>query len=131
MTLEYKPGKLNFVVDALSRKAQLAALEEKYRFDRTRRRVNMFMEMQDRLLSSVEEDTQEKLILKLLKEGKTRKFHLRNGFLFYGNKIYIPKSSGHRRHLFKECHDLAWAGHPGHCRTMALLERGYFWERMR
>ena len=131
MTLEYRPGKLNAMADALSRKAQLVALEAEGRADRTRSRVNMPTEMQERLRASVETDTQAKLIVKQVKEGKTRKFHLRDGFLFYKDRLYIPKSSRLRRHLLKECHDSTWAGHPGQRRTMALLERGYFWEKMR
>jgi hypothetical protein len=31
----------------------------------------------------------------------------------------------------KECHNSPWVGHPRQRRTLALLERGYFWERMR
>ena len=31
----------------------------------------------------------------------------------------------------KECHDSSWAGHPGMCHSLALLERGFFWEKMR
>ena len=31
----------------------------------------------------------------------------------------------------KECHDSPWAGHPGMRRSLALLERGFFWEKMR
>ena len=85
MTLEYRPGKHNALADALSRKAQLAALDAEGRAERTRSRVNMPTEMQERLRASVETDTQAKLIVKQVKEGKTRKFHLRDGFLFYGD----------------------------------------------
>ena len=31
----------------------------------------------------------------------------------------------------KECHDSPWAGHPGMRRSLALLERGFFWKKMR
>ena len=31
----------------------------------------------------------------------------------------------------KECHNSPWAGHPGQRRSLALLERGFFWEKMR
>ena len=72
-----------------------------------------------------------KNIVKQIKEGKTRKFFLRDGFLFFGNRLYVPKSSGLRRHLLKECHDSPWAGHPGMRRSLALLERVFFWEKMR
>ena len=45
MTFKYKPGRLNVIADALSRKAQLAALEAGDQYDRTRSRVNMSTEM--------------------------------------------------------------------------------------
>ena len=69
--------------------------------------------------------------MKQIKEGKTRNFFLRDGFLFFGNRLYVPKSSGLRRHLLKEFHDSPWARHLGQHRSLALLERGFFWEKMR
>lgn len=58
------------------------------------------------------------------------KFFLRDGFLFFGNRLYVPKSSRLRRHLLKECHDSPWAHHRGMRHSLALLERGLFWEKM-
>ena len=86
----------------------------------------MSEEMQNKIKDSVETDTLAQNIVKQIKEGKTRKFFLRDGFFFFGNRLYVPKSSGLRRHLLKECHDLPWAGHVGMRRSLALLERGFF-----
>ncbi|KAF2281634.1 hypothetical protein GH714_043938 [Hevea brasiliensis] len=44
--------------------------------------------------------------------------------------VYIPKWGSLRREVLKECHDSLWAGHPGARRTMALVERAYYWPRM-
>ena len=58
MTIEYRPGRHNAVADALSRKGQLAALEGEDRAARSRSRVQMSEEMQNKLKESVETDTQ-------------------------------------------------------------------------
>ena len=34
------------------------------------------------------------------------------------------------RELLKETHDAKWAGHPGEERTMALLSKSYYWQKM-
>lgn len=131
MTIEYRLGRLNAVANSLSRKGQLVALEEgENRAECSRIQVYMTDKMQNRLRASVENDTREKSILKQVKEGNTRNFFLQDGLLFYGNQIYILKSSRLRRHLLNECHDSPWVGLPGKHRSLALLEKGYFWEKM-
>ena len=45
--------------------------------------------------------------------------------------MYVPDFAGLRRELIKECHDTQWAGHPGGHRTYALLERAYYWPKLR
>jgi len=130
MSIEYRPGRHNALADALSRKGQLAALEGEDQATRRRSWIQMSEEMQNKLKESVETDTLAQNIVKQIKEGKTRKFFLRDGYLFFGNRLYVPKTSGLRRHLLKECHDSPWAGHPGQRRSLALLERGFFWEKM-
>lgn len=41
--------------------------------------------LQNKFKESVETDTQAQNIVKQIKEGKTQKFFLRDGFLFFGN----------------------------------------------
>ncbi|KAF7828548.1 Transposon Ty3-I Gag-Pol polyprotein [Senna tora] len=63
---------------------------------------------------------------------KTRRFWLEDGVLMTkGNRTYIPKWQGLRREIIKECHNSKWAGHPGVRRTLALVERAYYWPQMR
>jgi len=85
MTIEYRPGRHNAVADALSRKGQLAALEGEEWMERSKSRIQMSEEMQNKLKESVETDTLAQNIVKQIKEGKTRKFFLLDGFLFFGN----------------------------------------------
>ena len=76
MTIEYRPGKHNAVADALSRKGLLAALEGEDQAARSRSRVQMSEEMQNKIKGSVETDTLAQNIVKQIKEGKTQKFSL-------------------------------------------------------
>ncbi|GKE33927.1 putative nucleotidyltransferase, ribonuclease H, partial [Tanacetum coccineum] len=101
--LEYKPGKANMVVDALSRKAEFEAITQA-----------QFLK-----------------IISLAKDGKTHRFWLKGDMLFTkGDQLYVPKWGDLRRVILKECHDLKWAGHPGIKRTLSLVEGTYSWPRM-
>ena len=57
MTIEYTLGRHNAVADALSRKGQLASLEGEDRAARSRSRIQMSEEMQNKIKESVETDT--------------------------------------------------------------------------
>lgn len=57
MTIEYRPGRHNAVEYALSRKGQLATLEGEDQAARSRSRVQMSEEMQNKIKESVETDT--------------------------------------------------------------------------
>ena len=64
MTIEYRPGRHNAVTDALSKKGQLATLEGEDRAARSRSRVQMSEEMQNKIKESVETDTLAQNIVK-------------------------------------------------------------------
>nr|GEY17469.1 reverse transcriptase [Tanacetum cinerariifolium] len=105
--LEYKPGKANVVADALSRKAEFAAITQAQFF------------LQDRI--KLEHDPLAKKIVALAKDGKTRRFWLKGDMLFTkGDRLYVPKWGDLRRIILRECHDSEWAGHPRIKRTLAL-----------
>ncbi|XP_028794242.1 uncharacterized protein LOC114749870 [Neltuma alba] len=118
--MEYKPGKGNVVADALSRKAELASI------------TSPSFPLVDRVKEGLKQDPQAKSLMELASQGKTRRFWLEDGVLITkGNRVYVPKWQGLRKEIIKECHDSRWAGHPGVRRTMALIERAYFWPQMR
>ena len=71
MSIEYRPGRHNALADALSRKGQLAPLEGEDWAARSRSRIQMSEEMQNKLKESVETDTLAQNIVKQIKEGKT------------------------------------------------------------
>ncbi|KAE8690692.1 cytochrome P450 78A7-like [Hibiscus syriacus] len=119
-TLEYKPGKTNVVVDALSRKTELATISLAKGT------------VLERIKEGLEQDPLTRELVKLASDGKTQWFWVEDGLLYTkGRRIYVPKWDNLRRDLIKECHDTKWAGHPGQKCTMSLLETAYFWPHMK
>ncbi|GJR42125.1 transposon Tf2-2 polyprotein [Tanacetum coccineum] len=104
------------VADALSRKAEFAAITQAQFF------------LQDRIKEGLEHDPLAKKIIALAKDGRTRRFWLKGDMLFTKGDRPLQKWGG--RVILKECHDSKWAGHPGIKRTLALVEGTYYWPRM-
>ena len=119
-TLEYKPGKVNLVADALSRKEELATMSQ------------VEGTIVARIREGLERDPAAKELVKLSNEGKVHRFSVEDGLLYTkGRRLYVPNSESLRRDIIRECYDTRWAGHLGHKRTMALVEVGYYWPQMR
>ncbi|KAL6349642.1 hypothetical protein AAG906_041048 [Vitis piasezkii] len=105
-TLEYKPGNTNHVVDALSRKAELASMTSQPQGD-----------IMDHLREGLQHDPVAKSLIVLAHEGKTKRFWVEDDLLYTkGRRLY--------------CHDTKWVGHPGQQRTRALLESAYYWPQI-
>ena len=118
--MEYKPGKVNVVADALSRKAMLASVS------------SVASNLLERVKEGLLQDPMSKGLMELAKEGKTRRFWVEDDILYTTwRRMYVPKWGNLRRDIMKECHDSKWAGHPGMQRTLALLEELYYWPHMR
>ncbi|KAJ0894123.1 putative nucleotidyltransferase, Ribonuclease H [Helianthus annuus] len=117
--LEYKPGKANVVADALSRKAELAAI------------TRPTFDIQDQIKEGLNQDPFAKHLVALARDGKTTRFWLKGDLLFTkGDRLYVPRWGNLRRSVMKECHDSKWAGHPGIKRTLALIGGTFYWPRM-
>lgn len=118
-TMEYKAGTTNTVADALSRRADLGAISK------------VDSQVMDRIREGLGKDPEAKNIKDFAEEGKTRRFWIEDGLLMTkGRRLYVPRWDNLRKELLKECHDAKWAGHPGIQRTMALMERKFYWPRM-
>ena len=50
-------------------------------------------------------------IMKQVNEGNVRKFWVDKQLLYFGNHIYISKSSNIRKDLLNACYDLPWDSH--------------------
>jgi hypothetical protein len=55
---------------------------------------------------------------------------VREGLLYYRDKIYVPESEDLRVRILRQHHDNPSAGHPGRAKTFELLSRSYYWKGM-
>ncbi|KAJ7947138.1 Retrotransposon protein, putative, Ty3-gypsy subclass [Quillaja saponaria] len=125
---EHKAGKSNQAADALSCKAELAAMTYVAHISASR----VATSMRERIRDNLDKDPVAQAIINLAKEGKTRQFWVEDGLLMAkGSRLFVPKAGDLRRTLMKECHDTLWAGHPGWQRTYAFMKQGYYWPQMR
>lgn len=117
---EHKPGRLNAVPDALSRKSVAAFVA-----------ALMTVEFLPRIIEEYANDQSCVRLIQQIVDGLTRRFWVEDGLIYAkGGRLYVPCTGGLRRELLKETHDSLWAGHPGAERTHALLARSYFWPKM-
>ena len=104
--LEYKPGKANLVADALSRKAEFAAISK------------IQGDLLQLIKEGLEHDALAKQLISLAQDGKTKRFWVEDGLLYTkGRRVYVSKWGNLWRNLIKECHNTKWVGHPGQRHT--------------
>lgn len=125
--LEYRAGATNHVADALSRKAELTAICQVAALSGSEVSTNI----KDQIRVLLPKDPVTQHLINLVERGKTRQFWTEDRLLITkGNRLYAPKGGDLRKLLIKECHDTLWASHPGEERTLALVQRRYYWPRM-
>lgn len=115
-----KPRKANVVVDALSHKVELAPP------------VDSMLESNflDHIKQGMKQDALAKNLLKLAKEGKTRRFWENDGtILILGNSLFVPRWGNLRRAILKEFHD-SMGLVTGMNRMLALVQDKYYWLHM-
>ena len=64
-----------------------------------------------------------------LTKSKVAKLQLKrkNGFWFYGNRLYVPNVADLHQDILREHHDVPYAGHRGIDRTKQAIARTYWW----
>jgi len=127
MQTDYRPGKLNIVADALSRREdhhtsilQLNNLVASANHIAT--------DLLERIRAAYTSDPVCRNLLS--NECRNSLYTLHNRLIFSGNQLYIPASDEIKSTLIKEAHDSAVAGHMGITRTLELLSRSYYWPKM-
>ena len=75
------------------------------------------------------------IMVKGLKDSKARsaqgaEWNLRDGLVFFRDRIYVPKDLELRRRIVAQHHDSKVAGHPGRWKTLELVARSYWWPQM-
>lgn len=127
-TLEYRAGSSNKAADALSRRADLAELRMAAALSSSK----VATSVKDQIREFLMRDPAAECLVKLVQQGKAKQFWLEEGLLrTKGSRLYVPKGGNLRKSLIAECHDTLWAGHPGGERTLALVQRAYYWPQMR
>ncbi|XP_071918798.1 uncharacterized protein [Coffea arabica] len=116
--IKYKTGKTNVVADALSRRyALITTLDAK---------LLGFEFLKD--LYATDSDFGE--IFVSLPRHSREHYFISQGFLYYKDKLCIPKSSM-RTLLVTEAHGGGLMGHFGIAKTLMILQEHFFWPRMR
>ncbi|KAG9459162.1 hypothetical protein H6P81_003670 [Aristolochia fimbriata] len=110
MMLEYKLGRSNNVADALTRRADLAALHMIAPI------TQVSTNLADCIKEGLRHDPQARQVVEATTHGGTRKFWIGDG---------LVRTRGGE--LMRKHHDTPWAGHPGQKRTLALLQHSFYW----
>lgn len=58
-------------------------------------------------------------------------YRLRDGVLTTRSLIYVPNSEDIKVRIMQQAHDSKETGHPGQAKTLEVLQRTFFWPRMR
>ncbi|KAJ9542239.1 LOW QUALITY PROTEIN: hypothetical protein OSB04_028745, partial [Centaurea solstitialis] len=109
-TVVYKPGRVNQAADALSRKLWV-----------------------NRHWNDLKKEIDDDVFLKQIKADLSsgRGFEVRQGMLFYNDRLVIPKNSTFIPSLFYEFHSSRIGGHTGEDRTYQRLAAEVFWMGMK
>jgi transposase InsO family protein len=112
--IKYKPGKSNVVADALSR-SPIGA-------------ISLLDSEREAWQRDQQEDARLRAISSGLSEPRNRLYSLKDGLLYYQDKLCVPKTR--RETLLQESHDIPIAGHVGVDKMYRALLLHYYWPRM-
>ena len=56
--------------------------------------------------------------------------NVRGGFLYHGDRLYLPNDSALRTRILQECHDAPTGGHFGKDKTIEQVKRRFYWPGM-
>jgi hypothetical protein len=121
--IEYMKGKDNIVADALSRRA-----------DHRRAEVNalglsapLAAPLFDVTTAAASDSTYASL---LANPSAHRHCSVRDGRLYWKNRLYVPADLSLKTRLLHECHDTPTSGHLGATKTIDLVKRHFYWPNM-
>uniref|UniRef100_H3H943 Reverse transcriptase domain-containing protein n=1 Tax=Phytophthora ramorum TaxID=164328 RepID=H3H943_PHYRM len=145
--VEYKPGRLNVVADALSRRPDYAVQEADANAVGVVRTTTPSSSLLDDVKAAYAHDADAKQLLeyfstpsdksrqKLAKHLRARvhRYRVHNGLLLYSavddnaDRIVVPDDHELKLKITYEYHDAPTSGHPGREKTYLLLTRDFYW----
>uniref|UniRef100_H3H933 Reverse transcriptase domain-containing protein n=1 Tax=Phytophthora ramorum TaxID=164328 RepID=H3H933_PHYRM len=145
--VEYKPGRLNVVADALSRRPDYAVQEADANAVGVVRTTTPSSSLLDDVKAAYAHDADAKQLLeyfstpsdksrqKLVKHLRARvhRYRVHNGLLLYSavddnaDRIVVPDDHELKLKITYEYHDAPTSGHPGREKTYLLLTRDFYW----
>ena len=54
----------------------------------------------------------------------------KDGLVYYKNRLYIPEDEALQTEIAQGCHDSLVAGHFGQEKTMEIVTRDFYWEKL-
>ncbi|MCO5580269.1 hypothetical protein L7F22_034135 [Adiantum nelumboides] len=125
--IKYRPGKDNVVADGLSRKSFLNAISIPN---------NPILDMIKE--ASQKDQEYQELIARILNAGEAKEnsrpakeYSLQGDFLYYEQRLCVPKDPTLKKAILSEAHDSPISGHPGYTKTLNAIRKSYFWPRMK
>ena len=143
--VEYKQGKDNKVVDALSRnmesidlnKANVMELNDKHKATVTDASLTAITEPSsdwlEQLKTSHVTDANVQKLIQELQQGKSVAKHYqdKNGLLFYKGRLVIPTSEVVREQILYLLHSSPQGGHSGFHKTLHRARAEFYWAAMK
>lgn len=121
-TIEYRPGKENRVVDALSQRTEVK--EEPKKFLEFQLTAPLSIDMDELALQVEKDDTLQRIIRGVLEGDKEFEgYTVEKGVLFKDNRLVIPAKSAFIPALLNQFHASAIGGHEGVLKTFKRMAR--------
>lgn len=123
--IKYQPGKTNVVADALSRRADLAAISF----------VTLDADLVSDIKQAYDSDPEAQVAIHQVHDGATSEFSIDNGLLYrtptsQPRQLYIPNTPSLKQRLLREHHDSVIYGHLGVSKTVQALSRSFYWPKL-
>lgn len=129
LLVEYKKGKDNVVADALSKKVKVKDGREEV----TLTAISLpTLDWLEEIKDGYGGDTKVQELLLKDKKGELPSMYLvRNGVLFYKNRLVIGEDKEFRQKLLHLLHASPMVGHSGYDKTLHRVRRDFHWQGMK